>query len=172
MDPMDRRARITEERKEAARRRREAIKQLFIPHESDRLGMPFPNRLLAVSGSAFVAGMALGSTHGAQMAAFRYRAENAHRFPTDRTGWFLYHKTKNYHRTLGGVKSGLKMGASLGFWGASFVFVEALADYSRQGKKDVFSTVIAGLSVAGVYSLKSRDILCLNSFCSHIANCN
>lgn len=90
------------------------------------------------------------------MAAFRYRAENAHRFPTDRTGWYLYHKTKNYHRSVGAVKSGLKLGASLGFWGACFIFVEAAVDQARNGTTNVLSDIIAGLSVAGVYSLKSE----------------
>ena len=152
--PEARRERLARFREERAPRRFS-----LIPDVSDRLGMSFPVRLLTVSGVAFLSGFGLGGAHGSQMAGYRYRAENAHRFPTTPTGWFLYHKTKNYHMTLGAIKTGSKMGATLGFWGGSFVLIEGAVDNFRSGTKDAFSSMIAGLAVAGAYSVKSEDCL-------------
>jgi hypothetical protein len=95
------------------------------------------------------------------MAGLRFRAENSHRLPHDTTGWYLYHKSKNYHIMFGGVKEGIKMAAKLGFWvGAFFAIEEAVDQWGnrwewRRGKRDALSTTIAGLSVAGVFSIWS-----------------
>jgi len=43
----------------------------------------------------------------------------------------LYHKSKNYHIMLGGIKEGIKMGAKLGFWVGSFFFMEEAVDRMR-----------------------------------------
>jgi hypothetical protein len=84
----------------------------------------------------------------------RFRAENAHRLPKTSTGWYLYHKSKNYHMALGGVKEGLKMGAKVSLWTAAFFYIEDCWDEIR-GKKDFLNTVVASLSVAGGFSLWS-----------------
>ena len=89
------------------------------------------------------------------MAGLRFRAENSHRFPTSATGWYLYHKSKNYHKMLGGLKEGFRMGGKVAFWGGSFFAFEELIDSAR-GTKDFASTVVAGLSVAGGFSLWSK----------------
>lgn len=124
----------------------------------DRLGMPFSTRLSTVFGAAFVGGFALGGAHGSAMAGYRYRAENAHRFPTNNKGWYLYHKSKNYHMTVGAVKSGIKLGARLGVWSGLFIVVEGAWDHLRNGTADAFSSMMAGLTIAGTYSLKSKAI--------------
>jgi hypothetical protein len=99
--------------------------------------------------------MGLGVSHGAQEAGLRFRAENAHRLPTSPTGWYLYHKSKNYKMAFGGVKEGIKMGAKVSVWTIGFFYIEDMFDRYR-GTKDFINTVIASLSVAGAFSAWSK----------------
>lgn len=121
-----------------------------------RLSLPTPTRLLLATSSSFLLGMALGVSHGSSAAGLRFRAENAHRLPATPTGWYLYHKTKNYNMALGGVREGLKMGARMSVWVAAFFAIEDAWDEIR-GKKDFVNTVIASLTVAGGFSLWSKS---------------
>jgi len=100
--------------------------------------------------------MALGLSHGSQTTGLRFRAENAHRLPTTPTGWYLYHKSKNYNMALGGVKEGFKMGGKVSFWTAAFFSVEEIFDRYR-GTKDFVNTTIASLAVAGSFSVWSMS---------------
>lgn len=115
-------------------------------------------RIPAVTLLAGVVGAALGVSHGSTMAGLRFRAENTHRLPDSQVGWYLYHKSKNYHMMLGGIKEGLKMSAKVGFWAGSFFLVEEAVDQARGegGKKDFLSSTVAGMGVAGGFSLWSR----------------
>jgi len=123
-----------------------------------RLSIPFPVRLLLGTTLSFMAGGALGLSHGAQQAGLRFRAENAHRLPTSQAGWYFYHKSKNYNMALGGVKEGLKMGARISFWTAGFFAIEELFDRYRR-TKDFVNTVMASLVVSGSFSLWSMWFL-------------
>ena len=116
-----------------------------------RLSIPFGIRFPAATTVAFVTGLTLGLSHGSKTTGLRFRAENSHRFPTTSTGWYLYHKSKNYHMMLGGVKEGVKMGSKVAFWGGGFFLVEEAVDRLR-GTKDFLSTIVAGLSVSGGFS--------------------
>ena len=122
-----------------------------VPLYENRLSIPFPVRLPAATAGGFLTGAALGASHGSKTAGMRFRAENSHRFPTTPTGWYLYHKSKNYHMVLGGVKEVLKMGSKIGFWTGSFFAVEEAVDEWR-GKKDFLSTAMAGMTVAAAFS--------------------
>ena len=122
-----------------------------IKQYEDRLSIPFYIRFPLATLGAFITGAALGVSHGGKTAGMRFRAENAHRFPTTPTGWYLYHKSKNYHVALGGIKEGLKMGFKIGFWGGSFFAIEEAVDRWR-GTKDFLSTVVAGMSIAAGFS--------------------
>lgn len=127
--------------------------------ESDappRLGMEPGKRLPLTSLAAFAVGVAIGSSHGSKMTAYRFRAENAHRFPTTSNGWFQYHKSKNYAAVVGGVKEGFKMGFRLGGGALAFCLFEETVDYARNDRRDFLSTVTAGLSFSGIYSLLAR----------------
>jgi hypothetical protein len=125
-----------------------------------RLSLPTPLRLVLATSSSFAVGLGLGLSHGAQMAGLRFRAENAHRLPKTETGWYLYHKSKNYHMALAGVKEGLKMGLKLSVWTGAFFALEGLWDEIRR-RKDFLNTTLASLTVAGGFSLwsKFRDIV-------------
>ncbi|KAF2221261.1 hypothetical protein BDZ85DRAFT_239454 [Elsinoe ampelina] len=124
---------------------------IFSRSEHDRLSLPFPARLsLSFICSSFT-GLGLGSYYGAQSAGLRFRAENAHRLPTSEVGWFLYHKSKNYHAMLGGVKEGIRMGAKLGIWGGLFFWMEEV-----WVQRDFLSTTVAALGTAGAFSAWNR----------------
>lgn len=98
---------------------------------NDRLSIPYMLRLpTAILFSSF-SGFLLGAAHGGSTSALRFRAENAHRLPTSQVGWYLYHKSKNYHVMLGGIKEGLRMGFKVGFWSGSFFAMEEAVDRLR-----------------------------------------
>lgn len=121
----------------------------------DRLSIPFHIRFPAATAGAFCTGLALGLSHGGKTAGMRFRAENSHRFPTTPTGWYLYHKSKNYHIMLGGLKEGAKMGSKVAFWTGGFFVVEEAIDRVRD-TKDFVSTIVASLSIAGGFSAWSK----------------
>lgn len=127
--------------------------KLFDTDVPPRLGIEVRKRLPYTTFSAFSLGMFIGSSYGGKKAAYQFRAENAHRFPTSSTGWFQYHKTKNYTAIVGAVKEGTKMGMKLGAGAFAFCLFEETVDYARNDRRDFLSTVTAGLSFSGVYSL-------------------
>ncbi|KAK3052989.1 hypothetical protein LTR09_006053 [Extremus antarcticus] len=144
------------------------------PH---RLSIPFPARTALLATLSATTGAFLGLAHGSTESGLRFRAENAHRLPNSQTGWYLYHKSKNYHVILGGVKEGFKMAGKLGLWSAVFVVMEEGVDRGRAAggrgwrervgrgtesgldgeeergvPRDFVSTVLAGLGTAGAFS--------------------
>ena len=121
----------------------------------NRLSMPFILRVTGATTCAFFTGMILGVALGSKEAALRFRAENAHRLPTTSTGWYLYHKSKNYHVMLGALKEGFKGGTKIGFWTGGIFVVEEAVDRLR-GKKDFVSTCVAGLAITGGFSAWSE----------------
>ncbi|KAK5015281.1 hypothetical protein LTR60_002947, partial [Cryomyces antarcticus] len=133
--------------------------ELRLRDPTARLSLPFALRLPITALLSFTIGLSLGITHGSSAAGLRFRAENAHRLPTNNTGWYLYHKSKNYHMMLGGLKEGVKMGTKVGLWSTLFFGVEEAVDRARgfrgrtERSGDVFSTLIAGLGVAGTFSV-------------------
>ncbi|TRX95078.1 hypothetical protein FHL15_004163 [Xylaria flabelliformis] len=131
---------------------REEYTQLW---KDSRLSIPPLMRIPAAAATAFGIGMTLGLAHGSKMAGLRFRAEHAHRLPTTTTGWYLYHKSKNYHVAFGGLKEGFKVGARLGVLSTAMFCAENLFDVYRGGQ-DFVSTVMASLAVAGGFSLWSR----------------
>lgn len=136
--------------------RRSVVKERYNAEKDDsRLSLPFFARLPIATTMSFLAGMGLGLSHGSTIAGLRFRAENAHRLPQSPTGWYLYHKSKNYNVALGGVKEGFKMGGRLCIWTAGFVALENVLDEYR-GTKDFFNTTGASLVVAGGFSLWSE----------------
>jgi hypothetical protein len=134
------------------------LSKLFDSDSPPRLGMDLGRRLRLTALAAFSAGMVLGASHGGVEAAYRFRAENAHRFPTTATGWFLYHKTKNYKAMFGAITDGMRMGVRISAATLAFCLLEETVDYARYGQQDFMSTVIAGVSLAGLYSLRGKNL--------------
>ncbi|KAG5926663.1 hypothetical protein E4U53_003033 [Claviceps sorghi] len=119
---------------------------------SPRLSISTPARVLLGSVSSGVIGFTLGAMQGGQMAQLRFRAEHAHKMPDTTTGWYLYHKSKNYHTMQGGIREGFRMAAKTGFWSFMALGLESTVDRYR-GCSDMFSTTVATLTVAGAFSL-------------------
>ena len=128
-----------------------------------RLSIPFLPRFPVTIIFGLCSGFVLGAVKGGSRASYRYRAENAHRLPTSETGWYLYHKSKNYHCIFGGVKEGLRFGGRLSGWAALFVGIEEVIDQLRGGgddrQRDAAGTVCAGMAAAGIYSWKNGSDL-------------
>ncbi|KAA8647310.1 hypothetical protein EYZ11_009804 [Aspergillus tanneri] len=122
---------------------------------NSRFGISADKRFKYTSLGGFTAGAAIGYVHGSKIAGFRFRAENAHRFPTTKPGWYLYHKDKSYLRFTTGVNEGLKMGFKLGAGAFVFSFFEETVDNARH-ERDFLSTVTAGLAFSGCCSLLAR----------------
>ncbi|KAK5987031.1 hypothetical protein PT974_11147 [Cladobotryum mycophilum] len=130
--------------------------QPTFPAESHpRLSTMTPTRLLLGSVASGIVGFSLGSVQGGQMAQLRFRAEHAHKMPDTTAGWYLYHKTKNYHAMNGGIREGFRMGTKTSFWSLVALSLESTVDRYR-GSSDMFSTVVATLTVAGAFSLWHR----------------
>lgn len=132
---------------------------IFPPSPVDdefRLSAPFASRILLGTTFAFIAGAILGGYHGSKMASLRFRAENSHRFPTTTTGWYLYHKSKNYHCMLDAIKLGLRTGPRFVGWSGGFFFLEEAVDHWR-GSRDAISSVVAGLAMSTIFSLKRES---------------
>ncbi|RKK98207.1 hypothetical protein BFJ71_g6925 [Fusarium oxysporum] len=129
---------------------------LTFPQDTNpRLSIATPMRLMLGTISSAVVGFSLGATQGGQMAQLRFRAEHTHKMPDTTTGWYFYHKSKNYHAMQGGIREGFRMGLKTGFWSFLALSLESTVDRYR-GASDMFSTTIATLTVAGAFSLWHR----------------
>lgn len=122
--------------------------------EDSRLNMVAPVRITFAAINSFGFGAALGIAQGSKMAGLRFRAEHAHKLPSTPTGWFMYHKSKNYAMAREGLKEGFRMGAKVCFWTTAMFVIENLYDEYRQSK-DFVNTVVASLTVAGGFSVWS-----------------
>lgn len=120
-----------------------------------RLSLATPSRITIGSIVSAAVGFSLGATQGGQTAQLRFRAEHAHKMPDSTTGWYLYHKSKNYHVMHGGIREGFRMAARTGLWSFMALSLESTVDRCR-GTTDMFSTVIASLTVAGAFSIWSK----------------
>lgn len=89
------------------------------------------------------------------MAQLRFRAEHAHKMPDTTTGWYFYHKSKNYHAMQGGIREGFRMAGKTGFWSFAALSLETTVDRMR-GSSDMLSTIVASVSVAGMFSLTRK----------------
>jgi len=143
--------------------------------------MLFEQRLTLSMTTAFLTGLTLGMSHGGGAAGLRFRAENAHRLPTNGSGWYLYHKSKNYYRLKSGLREGVSKGTMLGVWAGVFSVCEESVDVFRAtwragrtvggmegvdelelgeadvaGVRDAFGSLMAGLGTAGLWSLWNR----------------
>jgi hypothetical protein len=134
----------------------------YDPHP--RLSFATPARVFLGTLTAGAVGFSLGAMQGGQMAQLRFRAEHAHKMPDSTTGWYLYHKSKNYHAMQGGIGEGFRMGAKTAFWSGMALGLESTVDRYR-GCSDMFSTIVATLTVAGGFSLWRKFLLCLARYC-------
>ncbi|KAK4223840.1 FAD-linked oxidoreductase-like protein [Podospora fimiseda] len=124
-------------------------------YRNARLSIPTGIRLPMATMLSYGAGFVLGASHGSKMAGLRFRAEHAHKLPNSTTGWYLYHKSKNYHVMKGGVREGLKMGFKVSLLTTAMFSIEQMFDTYR-GTADLFNTVTSSVTVAGAFSLWTK----------------
>lgn len=122
--------------------------------DNSRLDMAPESRIVLASLASFGVGAALGLSQGSTMSGLRFRAEHAHKLPTTPTGWFMYHKSKNYNMARDGLREGVRMGLRVCVVTTAMFFIEDLYDEYRQSK-DFINTTLASLTVAGGFSLWS-----------------
>ncbi|KXS98116.1 hypothetical protein AC578_9383 [Pseudocercospora eumusae] len=124
---------MTETASNEAQKERRHIRNI-----NDRLSLPLGLRLpLATTISGF-SGLILGLAKGSTDTGFRFRAENAHRLPKTQTGWFLYHKSKNYNMMLGGIKEGFRQAFRFGAWTGLYFVLEEGVDRGRAASARVW----------------------------------
>lgn len=126
---------------------------LYDPHP--RLSLETPTRVVLGAASSGMIGFTLGTMQGGKMSQLQFRAEHAHKMPDTTAGWYFYHKSKNYHAMYGGIREGLRMGLKTSFWTFVALGLEDAVD-RRRGSSDMFSTIVATLTVAGAFSLQSK----------------
>ena len=139
---------------------------------ADRLGWtPWP-RIYTATAMAFSTGAFLGISKESRMSALRFRAENSHRMPVNKAGWFFYHKAKNAYVAKHAMTEGFIMGGRLAGWVALFFIVEHAMDEFRDDveklnfetgqavhpgrHRDFLATTVAGLTVGGAFSAVRR----------------
>jgi hypothetical protein len=143
------------------------VESSSIRNASERLSIPFIIRLPFMSLLAFSTGLFLGAVDASQMAGLVFRAENAHRLPspTDRAGWYMYHRSKSYHMMKAGLREGILKGFGLAFTVGFFVTTEEAMDqfaneWFNARRADAVGTIIAGGATAGVWSAWSKYCTC------------
>ncbi|KAK0657984.1 hypothetical protein B0T16DRAFT_317450 [Cercophora newfieldiana] len=150
-----------EEKERLLQKRWLAERKPLTPEELDkayqnaRLSIPAGIRIPLATVLSFVVGWSLGTAQGSKMAGLRFRAEHAHKLPDTTTGWYLYHKSKNYHVASGGLAEGMRMGMKVSFWTTAMLGIEHMFDTYR-GTSDVLNTLTSCVTVAGGFSLWNR----------------
>ncbi|KAK4504482.1 hypothetical protein PRZ48_005398 [Zasmidium cellare] len=110
----------------------------------DRLSLPLAARLALAGIFGSVSGLILGVGKGGQDSGLRFQAENAHRLPNTQTGWYLYHKSKNYNMMFGGITEGVKQAGRLGLWAVCFFVLEEGIDRGRAAGVRMWRRVSSG----------------------------
>lgn len=117
-----------------------------------RLSLEPPLRLLSAGIAAGAYGFLTGFFAGASTSSLRYLAENAHRMPRTKGGWYFYHKRKNYVLAKDGMVAGIKKGFKLSTFAMMYFGIEAYLDHAR-GVIDFGNTVISSGIVGIGYGL-------------------
>ncbi|ODV84499.1 hypothetical protein CANARDRAFT_191114, partial [[Candida] arabinofermentans NRRL YB-2248] len=114
----------------------------FRDAKNERLGLPPSLRITLFSTTAGLLGGCGGMIHGYKLASLRYLASNSHRLPTSKSGWFFYHKRKNYYCLKESMITGFKTSLKLSIWVGLLFSLESSLD-SIRGLKDFGNTMMA-----------------------------
>lgn len=117
--------------------------------KNNAIHLNLPPRFFIVPTTAFAIGALIGLRRDARLASLRFLAENAHRAPTTKEGWYYYHKTKNYKVALAGFKGAGRDGLFLAVVTLGWVGIEE--GLNRVGWGQV-SMIGAGLSTSALFS--------------------
>ncbi|KII95797.1 hypothetical protein PLICRDRAFT_98512 [Plicaturopsis crispa FD-325 SS-3] len=118
-----------------------------------RVYIDSPPRYFLLPATAMLVGSMIGVVRGGRSASLRFLAENAHRPPTTKQGWYFYWKTKNYRVMWGALKGG---GADAGKLGLTAVGWLAAEEGIKKAGLDDVRELGAGLATAGVFAAVYR----------------
>lgn len=143
---------IIQSDKEVAQAKHQAeIDQWYAKNINQRFGLPADARLLLIAGGVSIWSGCFGFYTGLKSASLQYLAENAHRLPTKKGGWYFYHKRKNHVCYMRGMESAFKNVARTNLLVVGGLFgTEALLDRAR-GQIDFFNTTMAAMAAGGLY---------------------
>ena len=103
-----------------------------------------------------ISGLVLGTVQGTRLASLQYTAEQSHKRPSSKTGWFLYHRRKNYFAFLKGIRMhGLPMGARFGSVCGLLFAGDVLLDMYRH-RISVWHSMVSGCGTALIFSVVQR----------------
>lgn len=130
-----------------------------------RMFLPPQIRLPLLGVLSGMAGCLQGLTSGYKQGSLQFFAENAHRLPNSKNGWFFYHRQKSYYCFQKAFKASLRRGFKISAGVTSIFAVEAYLDYVR-GMCDFANTFMAltfgGWCLSNYYgmtSIQSRSMI-------------
>lgn len=129
--------------------------ELDLFNRKQRLGIAPELRIGMAATTAGLVGLLTGARRGWTIASLRYLAENAHRMPKTKGGWYFYYKRKNYVVLKDSMISGFKGMAKYGLATGMFFGLEAYLDKTR-GMIDFANTTVAAGMTGVVYAATSR----------------
>ncbi|KAI8807020.1 hypothetical protein BJ742DRAFT_340265 [Cladochytrium replicatum] len=106
---------------------------------------------LIAASTGFVVGFAMGS----RQRGMQFLAENAHRLPRTKAGWFYYHRHKNYESIRKGGKEAMKYAGVFGTVLTAFAGLECAVD-EVAGRESFLNATVAGVGLAGVFAASRR----------------
>ncbi|KAG7878575.1 hypothetical protein KL935_003922 [Ogataea polymorpha] len=107
---------------------RDAVAEVIGSSQNERLGLPPGIRVPLLVCSAALMGGLSGMVFGYREAGLRFLASNSHRLPTNKNGWFMYHKRKGYYCFAQSFVLGAKTAGKIGLFTAVMFGTEALLD--------------------------------------------
>jgi hypothetical protein len=119
---------------------------------------PPPAELWYVGRNTFMASLGGGIISGlvsARNTSLQYTAENAHKKPTTKQGWFYYHRTKNYKIIFNFFRSSLFGSLKYGSLIGSFFFLDVSFNM-LEGEVRYFHSPLAGLAISSLFSFANR----------------
>lgn len=131
-----------------------SLRQLAESGRGQRLNFPPALRVVLAGTVAGGYGLITGFYRGFTRTSLQYLAENAHRMPSTKGGWYFYHKRKNYVVLRGGLVQGFKQMARFGGIASVYFGLEAYIDRLR-GVIDFGSSALAAGTVGLGYGVMS-----------------
>ncbi|OMJ08749.1 hypothetical protein AYI69_g10953 [Smittium culicis] len=121
-----------------------------------RIHMEPSKRISILTMTGVLSGAVAGGYLGGRFASWQYLAERSHNLPTTVSGWYYYHKWKNYRVILGAFKKasyyGLRIGAVVGMYEVA----EAAIDRHVIGHTSAVGSVTSGFGVSLLCASVSR----------------
>ncbi|ODV98457.1 hypothetical protein PACTADRAFT_36558 [Pachysolen tannophilus NRRL Y-2460] len=101
-----------------------------------------------------------GLFQGYSKASLQYLAENAHRLPKSKNGWYFYHKRKNYFCLVNSFKTAITNAIKLSVLTGSIFVIEAGLDKFRNCidfGNTMMATVLSGYIYSNYYGLANTQ---------------